>query len=103
MTDASNEQAMPEFAVYTNAEDKRPLQTLIWGFHEGVKQNRIGIMSAFDTEQNKEVPILVGLERMGDSVECFPLALVLDDEAAAKFLSPDGEGGWNKPEDVSTH
>lgn len=86
---------LPDFAVFTNAKDLRPLQTLLWGFYNGVAQNRVGIMSAFDTKQNKETLILVGLNEGEDGItECFPLAEVLASEDAERFLSPDGEGGW---------
>ncbi len=94
-----NQEALPEFTVITNAEDKRPLQTLMWGFDIGVRQGRVGIMQAFDKEQNKEELLLVGLEVAADGgLSCFPLAIVLTDADASRYLAPNGEGGWLQPE-----
>jgi hypothetical protein len=93
--DQNGQDQLPEFAVFSNNEDKRPLNTLMWGFYTGVTQNRVGIMEAFDKEVGAPVLILVGLEVGKDGeLEAFPLATVLTDQEADRFLPPDGKGGW---------
>lgn len=95
MTDVNKEAELPEFAVFTNAEDKRPLQTLMWGFHSGIMQNRIGIMQALNSVTGQEEILLVGLslDENGE-LECFPLAKAISAEEAGAYRTPDGKGGY---------
>lgn len=64
---------------------------------EGVMNNQIGYMDAFNTATGKVDRLLVGLEPNVATglFDAFPLARMLDDDEISKYLAPDGHGNWN--------
>ena len=51
-------------------------------------------MQAKNTDTNEEELILVGVDQDGDSLSCYPLFIPVKAEDVAKYLAPDGAGGW---------
>lgn len=94
-TPAMDDEGMIPFVFANDTKNPAPFGILDM-FYKGVLTNTIGIMIAMDTEQNKEVAILVGLSPQEGSSEltAYPLAMVLGEEHTKRFLPPDGKGGF---------
>lgn len=83
--------------VFTNHKDEQHLgvaRGLLKMFYHTVLHNRLAVMSAKNAETGEEELILVGVEQNGDAINAYPLALPLKAEDVAKFVAPDGQGGW---------
>lgn len=87
---------------FTNQEESQYLDSLLAMFYQGVYDNQLGIMQAFNITTESEELILVGVaaDDNGKPV-CFPLAKVLAAEDVKNYLSPDGKGGWFDERDPS--
>ena len=91
----SQPQHSPVLYKFTNAEQSPQLDNILAMFYNGVYDNRIGIMEAFNLETETEETILVGVELDENSKPiCFPLCKVLRAEDVSKYLSPNGKGGY---------
>lgn len=103
MEDAKNEQAQQEavLMVFTNNKDNAQhmgiLQGLLKMVYHTVLTNRLAVMQAKNAETGEEEIVLVGVEQNGDSINAFPLFLPLKAEDVAKYIAPDGQGGWLEP------
>lgn len=100
---ADAEQAFsPVLYKFTNQEESQYLDSLLAMFYQGVYDNQLGIMQAFNITTESEELILVGVaaDDNGKPV-CFPLAKVLAAEDVKNYLSPDGKGGWFDERDPS--
>lgn len=81
--------------IFTNDQTNPFLQQILHAFYDGVLNNKLGVMQAKDAESGDLVTLLVGLVRTEEGgINCFPLAKILDGNAAEKYLAPDGNGGW---------
>lgn len=84
--------------AYMFANDKSAhahLFPLLKMFYDGVYDNTVGIMQAFDKDENKEVLLLVGItHEMDGTTSTIPLAKILMEEALDNLEIPDGQGGW---------
>ena len=104
MQDLGNQQAefSPVLYKFTNQEESQYLDSLLAMFYQGVYDNQLGIMQAFNINTESEELILVGVaaDDNGKPV-CFPLAKVLAAEDVKNYLSPDGKGGWFDERDPS--
>lgn len=88
-------QHSPVLYKFTNAESSPNLDNILAMFYQGVYNNTIGIMEAYNIETEAEELILVGVELDENSKPiCFPLCSVLRAEDVTKFLSPNGKGGY---------
>lgn len=88
-------QHSPVLYKFTNAEQSPQLDNILAMFYNGVYDNRIGIMEAFNLETETEETLLVGVELDENSKPiCFPLCKVLRAEDVTKYLSPNGKGGY---------
>lgn len=98
------EQATQEFSpvlyTFTNKEETGYLDSLLAMFYQGVYDNELGIMEAFNLETEQEELILVGVvpDENGKPI-CYPVASVLKAEDVPKYLSPDGKGGYFSEQD----
>lgn len=88
-------QRSPVLYKFTNQESSPNLDNILAMFYQGVYDNRIGIMEAYNIETETEELILVGVEldENGKPI-CFPLCGVLRAEDIKNFLSPNGKGGY---------
>ena len=104
MQDLGNQQAefSPVLYKFTNQEESQYLDSLLAMFYQGVYDNQLGIMQAFNIQTEGEELILVGVaaDENGKPV-CFPIAKVLAAEDVKNYLSPDGKGGWFDERDPS--
>lgn len=95
--DISNEsvQHSPVLYKFTNKESSPYLDDLLAMFYQGVYDNRLGIMEAYNLTTEEEEIVLVGVEadENGKPV-CFPLCRLLRAEDVPNYLSPDGKGGF---------
>ena len=85
----------PVLYKFTNKAESPHLDNLLAMFYQGVYDNQVGIMEAFNLATEQEELILVGVapDDNGKPV-CFPIAKVLAAEDVPNYLSPDGKGGW---------
>lgn len=84
----------PVLYKFTNAESSPHLDNILAMFYQGVYNNTIGIMEAYNLDTEAEELILVGVELDENSKPiCFPLCKVLRAEDVTRYLSPDGKGG----------
>lgn len=85
----------PVLYKFTNQEESSYLDSLLVMFYQGVYDNQLGIMQAFNIQTEGEELILVGVaaDENGKPV-CFPIAKVLAAEDVQNYLSPNGKGGW---------
>jgi hypothetical protein len=98
MEDAPKQDAV--LMTFTNHKDKQNLgvlQGLLKMVYHTVLTNRLGIMQAKNSDTDEEEIILVGIEQNGDSINAFPLFAPLKAEDVAKYIAPDGTGGWLEP------
>lgn len=92
MTEQTNTLKLYKF---TNKPDSPYLDTLLQMFYSASAQNKIGIMEGYDTETEKEVLLLVGVDIDEEGkTTCYPLARCLPAEEIRKYQAPDGEGGF---------
>lgn len=85
----------PVLYKFTNQELSPHLDSLLAMYYEGIYNNTVGIMEAWNIKTNEPELILVGVEpdENGKPV-CFPIAVVLRAEDVTNYLSPDGKGGY---------
>lgn len=88
-------QHSPVLYKFTNKESSPHLDDLLAMFYQGVYDNRLGIMDAYNLTTEEEEIVLVGVEadENGKPV-CFPLCRLLRAEDVPNYLSPDGKGGY---------
>lgn len=100
MTDEqSNEQGGQEAALLVFTNDKSDenmgvLRGLLKMVYHTVLLNKLAIMQAKNNETGEQEIVLVGFEQSGDGVNCYPLFAPLRAEDVAKYIAPDGNGGW---------
>lgn len=94
-----------EAVLFTFTNDKNEynmnmLSGLLKMVYHTVLTNRLGIMQAKNSETGEQEVVLVGVEQNGDSLNCYPLFSPIRAEDVAKYVAPDGQGGWleNKAE-----
>lgn len=95
--DAQQEQQAVLLAFSNHKEDPAHMQTmqgLLKMAYHVVLTNRLAAMQAKNTETGEEELIFVGVDQAGDSVTCYPLFAPIKAEDVAKYLAPDGAGGW---------
>lgn len=90
----------PTLYKFTNKAEAPHLDNLLAMFYQGVYDNTIGIMDAWNLETEQEEMILVGVaaDENGKAV-CFPLARLLRAEEVPQYLAPDGNGEYFDPYD----
>ena len=82
-----------EMMVFSN--NPNPLQyNLIEMFYRGVLANTLGLMEARNKETGELELILVGLDKDGEEVKTYPLAVMLKKDGGAIYEAPDGKGGY---------
>lgn len=97
----ANEQ---EAILFTFTNDRSPenmglLQGLLKMAYHTVLTNRLGIMQAKNSETGEVEVLLVGVEQNGSDINCYPLFMPLKAESVAKYIAPDGSGGWLQKEE----
>lgn len=104
MEDAQNESAPQQEAtllVFTNHKDNEQhmgiAQGLLKMVYHTVLTNRLAVMQALNSETGQEELVLVGVEQVGDAINAFPLFVPLRAEDVARYIAPDGNGGWLTP------
>jgi hypothetical protein len=84
--------------TFTNHKDDPQhmgvLQGLLKMVYHTVLTNRLAVMQAKNAETGEEELVLVGVEQVGNSINAFPLFVPLKAEDVAKYIAPDGKGGW---------
>lgn len=81
--------------IFTNdAKQAGSLHMLLEMFHNGVLNNSIGLMTGKNKDTGEVSTLLVGVEHDGTETFTYPLARILNPGEAAKFVGPDGQGGW---------
>lgn len=95
-TPCENEEAGLIAYMFTNHAEQAPmLQQLLDMFYRGTYSNTIGVMSAKNSLTNKEELLIVGIDHEEDgNTSTYPLAKVLTPDEVAKYVGPDGKGGW---------
>lgn len=98
MTDNVEDQGQ-EAVLFTFTNDKSNenmgvLQGLLKMVYHTVLTNRLGVMQAKNSETGEQEVVLVGVEQNGDSLNCYPLFSPIKAEDVAKYVAPDGQGGW---------
>ena len=88
----------PVLYKFTNQVDSSELDNILAMYYQGVYSNSIGIMTAWNLEEDKEELILVGvtLDDNGKA-DCYPIAKVLEAEAVGNYLAPNGVGSYYDP------
>ena len=98
MSDDSNQGGQKAVLMtFTNNKEEQNLaamQALLKMIYHVVLTNKLAVMEALNEETNTTEVVLVGMEQVGDSINCYPLLRPLTDIDAAKYASPDGNGGW---------
>ena len=99
MTDIENEDQGQEAVLFTFTNDKGPenmgvLQGLLKMVYHTVLTNRLGIMQAKNSETGEQEVVLVGVEQFDTGLSCYPLFSPIRAEDVAKYVAPDGKGGW---------
>lgn len=85
----------PILYKFTNREESIYLDNLLAMFYEGVYENTLGIMEAWNVKTDNVELILVGVAvDENNKPVCYPIAKVLRAEDVTDFLSPDGKGGY---------
>lgn len=88
-------QRSPVLYKFTNKAESPNLDNILAMFYQGVFDNRIGIMEAYNIETETEEAVLVGVELDENSKPiCFPLCKILRAEDVKNYLSPNGKGGF---------
>ena len=88
----------PTLYKFTNKAEAPHLDNLLAMFYQGIYDNTIGIMDAFNLESQQEEMILVGVQADEDGKPvCFPLARLMRAEDVPNFLAPDGKGEYFDP------
>lgn len=88
-----------KYYKFTNKEDSPYLDSMLSMFYHAAMNAKIGIMEAMDANTNKEVLLLVGVEKDADgNVSCFPIARCLPAEEVGDYLQPDGTGNYIREE-----
>lgn len=81
--------------VYTN-DPANPYPSMIFRMvHEAAYKNLLGVMHALDKDTGKVVTLIVGMEPTKQGTHMWPLAKILTEEEYAKYLAPDGDGGYS--------
>lgn len=71
------------------------LQPFLDMLYRGAFENTLGIMEALNKETDEVELLIVGIEHNDNGTTSnIPIARVLDINLAAKYLAPDGKGGW---------
>lgn len=88
-----------KIALLTFTNDKSPenlgiLQGLLKMVIHSVFTGNLAIMQAKNSETGNVEIILVGVDKSENGVNCYPLFLPLRAEDVAKYIAPDGSGGW---------
>ncbi len=82
-----------EMMVFSNNPNKIQYG-LIEMFYRGVLANTLGLMEARNSETGELELILVGLDKEGDEVKTYPLAVMLNKDGGKIYEAPDGKGGY---------
>lgn len=90
----SNQAVLMTFTNHKDAQSLGVLQGLLKMFYHVVLTNRLAIMQAKNSETGEEEIVLVGVEQNGEGINAYPLAAPLSAEAVARYIAPDGAGGW---------
>jgi hypothetical protein len=81
--------------TFTNDKTNPAISHLFRMFHESVFANKLGVMHALNTEDNKVQTLLVGVEITEDKqVITWPIAKILTEEEQGKYKAPDGNGNY---------
>ena len=82
-----------EMMLFSN--NPNPIQyNLLEMFYRGVLANTLGLMEARNTETGELDLILVGLDKEGDEVKTYPLAVMLKKDGGKIYQAPDGKGNY---------
>jgi hypothetical protein len=92
---AENETGLIAYLFTNNVAQAPFLQQLLEMYYKGAYTNTIGVMSALNTETDKEELLIVGVMHTPEGLtNTLPLARILDPDEVANYLGPDGKGGW---------
>jgi hypothetical protein len=83
--------------IFTNEKGNPAPIYILNTFFKGVVDNRVGIAVCKDSVTGNEELVLVGIvgrAESGDSLDIVPLAVVIRQDDVARFLPPDGNGGY---------
>lgn len=94
-----SEQQGQQALLLAFSNDKTPehlevLRGLLKMVYHTVLTNKLAIMEAKDEVTGAVVPVLVGVEQNGDSINCYPLFTPIGDTEAGRYSAPDGKGGY---------
>lgn len=79
---------------FTNDKSNPAIRHLFRMFYESTFSNKLGVMHALNTEDNKVQTLIVGVENTPDGVITWPLAKILTEEEQGKYKAPDGNGNF---------
>lgn len=82
--------------MFTNHREQAPMiQSLLDMFYKGAYNNTIGIMSALNKDTDNEELLIVGVTQLENGLtDTYPLARILSPLEVARYVGPDGKGGW---------
>jgi len=84
-----------KYYKFTNKQDSPYLDTMLSMFYHAAMNARIGIMEAKEKDTDREVLLLVGIDKdENGEITAYPLARCLPAEEVRDYLQPDGEGGY---------
>lgn len=80
--------------VFANERNPALLQ-LFHSLYEGAFKNRLGIAHCKNRTNDKLQTLIVGVNPTeGGGAQLYPLAVILEEDQLADFMSPDGHGGY---------
>lgn len=81
--------------TFTNDKTNPAISHLFRMFYQSVFENKLGVMHALNTVDNKVQTIIVGVEITPDNeVITWPLAKILTEEEQGVYKAPDGNGNY---------
>lgn len=93
-TNVDSEPGLIAYMFTNHKEQVQMLQSYLDMFYRGAYANTIGLQSAYNTETGLEEVLIVGVQHDGAITKTYPLARILANGEEAKYVAPDGKGGW---------
>lgn len=90
-----NKPVETEMDMLLFSNNPNPIQyNLLEMFYRGVLQNTLGLMEARNVETGELDLLLVGLDKEGEEIKTYPLAVLIKKDAGKTYLAPDGLGNY---------
>lgn len=81
--------------VFVNDKTNPGPRHLFHLLYESVFRNKLGVMHAYNTKDNKVHTVIVGVEVHPEKgVLTWPIAKLLTEEEQGNYKAPDGNGNW---------